>query len=451
MVYAGFLHALLLVYDIANPAAFFSADRAADRMRTINAFVTTLKEEKGLLEFLGTHGVLGDYLPQAIMYGIAGQYGVIIGQIILLLISIRCFYGLALQLGMAPRAATVGTALYVHLPHTLVFPHQLASEAVFVPLFIIAVAMFASALTAKPKLSQFALAGLILGIATLVRPITLLWPFVTVTIVTLLARRAVSMYALASFLVCAFIPVVIWVAVVHSAIGIWSLGPSGHDTAHNLYQRAYRMINTMPPAEKQSAKEVFTLGGADPDGTLSVGAYLRFAAEYPSTYFTHLAKDAVVFFGKTGLNKLLLDYLQLFPQARRDLQDSRQSWRIKWEKDGPLEMLAYLWEKYSVLLFISLIASAACVIIMALALVGAARVLTEIWAEKFDPIKASLAALTIAIPVYVFGVSQVVNAMQSRHRAPAEFAIILLAGLAVRYLLQHRNSGRGEAIGEVNS
>lgn len=440
IIYTGVLHALLLVYDIANPTAFFNADRAADRMRAITGFLTALKSENGLLDFLGAHGVVGDYLPQAIMYGIAGQFGIIAAQIVLLLFSVRCLFDLALRLGMPPLLALGCTALYIHLPHTLVFPHQLASEAVFVPIFVIAVAKFANALTRSGNALQFAVAGLILGIATLVRPITLLWPVVAVGIVALFAWRKISTHSLASFVVCAFVPLTIWAMIVHSATGVWSLGPSGHDTAHNLYQRVHRMIDTMPPADKQNAKTIYTPAGADPDGTLSVGAYLRFSAEYPGTYFTHLAKDAVVFFGKTGLNKLLLDYLQMFPQAKRDLQNSRESWRIKWEKDGPLATLAYLWDKYSSLLLVSVIASGACVIIVCLAALGTVRVLAEIQAKKLEPVTACLAAMTMAIPIYVFGVSQVVNAMQSRHRAPAEFAMILLAGLAIQYFAQRRTN-----------
>ena len=57
----------------------------------------------------------------------------------------------------------------------------------------------------------------------------------------------------------------------------------------------------------------------------------------------------------------------------------------------------------------------------------------------------ALRIMLIAFPLYVVTVSQLVDAAQSRHRAPAEFALCLLAAVGVAALLRGLKSGTRHA------
>jgi hypothetical protein len=355
-----------------------------------------------------------------------GQYVVIAVQVALVLLSILCVHALGRRVGLGEAGAGAAAAVYGLLPQTLVFPHQLATEAIFVPLVILA---FSAAFGAR--------SGIALGAATLIRPITILWPFIH-SLVTPASARTRTVYLLA-----ALAPIFAWMGFILFATGEFSMGRSGHDLGHNLYERMHRTAAALPEAERPARR---------PPGqtTAGLGEYAQFVAQHPMAAALHSARDFVTLGVKSGIERLVLDYLDLFPESRTALQDSQDGWRAQVEQRGLRAAMMQMLSKQPGLILVSALAALFFAAFMVLALAGAWAWLREASDEKpQDAAGRRLRLLIIGFVVYIFLTAQAVDAAQSRHRAPAEFALCLLvvAGwLRVRQAVQSR---RGAAPGAL--
>lgn len=390
------LHAAMLVYDLQHPGRFLNADRADERLAAVQGFGAALRAGD-VVPYLASRGIVGDWLPQAIVYLAGGPYLVICLQIALALASVVWVREIARRAGLDERRADAAALLYALLPHTLVFPHQLASEAVFVPLVVLAFRLGVHG-------------GLALGLATLVRPITLLWPLVC-------ARSW-------KFVVAALAPLLAWMTFILLATGELSMGRSGHDLGHNLYDRMQRMAATLPEAERPQAKPAG-------ETRAGVGEYLAFVARHPLVAAKHGARDLAALGLKSGIERLTLDYLELFPQSRAALQASEGGWRSAVEREGWVAALSALLRAQPGLVLSSALAAVVFAGFLALAVLGAAA------------LRRSREALLLSLFVlYVFATAQAVDAAQSRHRAPAEFALCVLAVAGWAALQRRRRHGR---------
>ena len=386
------IHAAMFAYDLHHPERFLRTDRAGERLQSVQSFIDALQSGGDLSSFFASHGVPGDWLPHALLYLAGGQFLVIAVQIALVLASISCVYRIGRAAGLGERGALWAAALYGALPHTLVFPHQLASEAIFVPLVVFGVAMAIGAGS-----------GLFFGLATLIRPVTLLWPPVHAA----LEPEKATASAKALFFVAALAPMVAWTAFIYVQTGEVSMGRSGHDLGHNLYERVQRMGASLSPSERPRVRP---LGYT----TMSIREYLAFVAHHPAAAAEHSARDFATLAAKSGIERLAIDYLDLFPQSRVALQDAQSGWRAQVEQKGLAQAMLGLWHAQAALLLVSGVAAALFVAFMALAVVGGL---------SSDRTRLLLAAFVL----YIFFTAQAVDAAQSRHRAPAEFALCLLA------------------------
>ena len=409
----GALHALMWLYDLAHPERFLNGDRAQVRIEVIERFGETLRNGGDLAAFFAGHGIPGDWLPQALLYLAGGPPLVIAAQVVLALASVAWVRGIGLRLALTPGQASGAAALYALLPHSLVFPHQLVSEAIFVPLVVLSFALVLRSPTARGQ----AAAGLALGIATLVRPITMLWPVVH----ALCAWRAAPAARLA-YLAAGLAPLLLWMAFIHAETGDWSMGPSKHDLGHNLYNRVQRMAPDLPPQERFADREGARLGMAE---------YLRFVAAHPGLAAAHGARDLAALGAKSGIERVLLDYLDLYPEQRRELQDWTGGWRQRLEAEGPVRAFMAMAAANPALVLASGAGALLFAALMVLAVVGA---LTLAWRGRF---------MLAFFVVYVMLTAMVVDAAQSRHRAPAEFALCLLAvaGIAALRRSHEREPG----------
>lgn len=396
----GLLHALMWLYDLQHPERFFNTDRALARIDVIERFVQTLRDGGDLAAFAAAHGIVGDWLPQALLYLAGGPPLVIAAQVLLMLASLAWVREIGLRLQLTQGQAVAAAALYGLMPHTLVFPHQLATEALSVPLVVLSFV-----LVLRAPAAMHARAGLAMGLATLVRPVTMLWPLVH----ALAARRATPAARLA-YLVAGLAPLALWVGFIFTQTQELSMGRSKFDLPHNLYYRVQRMAAELPPQERFADREEKRLGVAD---------YLRFALEHPGLAAAHAARDMAVLAGKSGVERVVIDYLDLHPESRA-LQDTSAGWRKSVEQRGLVQGLLQVARESPALFFTSAAGAAVFVALMALALAGAYVLLRSgRW-------------MLVAFVVYVFATATVVDAAQSRQRAPAEFALCLLAvaGLA---------------------
>ena len=417
------LHLLMFGYDLRHPERFLNADRAESRIEVIQRFGQALQRGDDLTAFISSHGIVGDWLPQALLYLAGGQYLLIAVQVLLALLSIVWVRDIGLSLGLEAGRASAAAALYGALPHTLIFPHQLASEAIFVPLVVLSFALCARA----PGIKQQTGAGAALGVASLVRPVTLLWPLVHA------AFFRAALRARAAYLIAALVPFALWSGFILFATGELSAGRSAHDLGHNLYVRAHRMTAHLPDSQRSLALP------AD-RRTLSVSEYARFVAEYPGAALAHSARDLATFGFKSGLERIVLDYLDLSPDSRAELQDSFGGWRARVERLGPVGALVAIFRGNPALALASIGGALLFGVLTALALLGA-------WAwlrDDADAQRHRQRALLVAFALYIAATAQVVDAAQSRHRAPAEFVLCLLAAAAVP-LLRRRTWGMQHA------
>jgi len=394
------LHAAMFLYDLAHPDRFLNADRAGERIGSIKGFAQAL-QGGDVLGYLTSHGIVGDWLPQALLYVAGGQYCVIAAQVLLMLASVLWVRDIGLRLGLREDHAQGAALLYALLPHTLVFPHQLASEAIFVPLVVLSF-----------RLASDAGAGLAIGLATLVRPITLLWPLIHVY-----AKRKRGAYLA---LACA--PLLLWMSVVLIASGEFSMGRSGHDLGSNLYLRLQRMAAELPASERPPARPAG-------ERRATLGEYVAFSTSHPVLTAKYAVRDMAVMGFKSGIERVVLDYLDLYPEERSELQNAEGGWRSRVVDRGSVAAFMDLARSQPVLVATATLGALAFTLLMLLAVYGAARLArgTE---------RLALAAFV----VYIFVTVQAVDAAQSRLRAAGEFAICLLAlagWAAVRRKQQH--------------
>src|SRR4051812_17647654 len=350
------LHAALFLYDLAHPDRFLNADRAGERIQVVKGFAGALQSGDALAYITG-HGIVGDWLPQALLYAAGGQYLVIAAQALLALASVLWVRDIGLRLGLREAAAHGAALLYALMPHTLVFPHQLASEAIFVPLVILSF-----------RLASGAGAGLAIGLATLVRPITALWPLIQMFAKD--KRRA--------YLLLAFAPLLAWMSVVFVATGEFSMGRSGHDLGNNIYYRLQRIGGALPPAERPAVR---------PDGETkaTLGEYVAFAVSHPAVMAKYAAIDMAVMGFKSGIERLVLDYLYLYPAERSELKVAETGWRSRVDSRGAGALLE-LARQQPVLIATATAGALAFTVLLLLAVAGAAR-----WAR--GPERLALVAL----------------------------------------------------------
>jgi hypothetical protein len=396
------LHAAMFAYDVQHPERFMNADRAQQRLQVIAGFEQALRDGE-LAGYLSSHGVAGDWLPHALLYVTGGQYLVIAVQVILALVSVYYLaqLGRRLELGVGP--ALAAATLYALLPHTLVFPHQLSTEALIAPLIILAFYFAAG--------SAYLSSAAAIGIATLIRPVTALWP-----VVQGLAQGSAPARTW-TYVAVALAPLVAWMSFILAASGEFSMGRSSHDLGTNLYNRMQRMAVTLPEAERPAP-----LGPGE--RRAGIGEYLAFVAAHPVQAAAHSARDLFALGVKSGIERVSIDYLDLFPEQRDAQRSQKQGWRLHMERHGALAAFYDLLSTRASLVASSALCAALFAALVALAVLGALRwararqVPAGLWRQRL---------LIGAFVLYTFATAQAVDAAQSRHRAPAEFALCLLA------------------------
>lgn len=129
--------------------------------------------------------------------------------------------GLGLAAGLMAAAA----------PNLIIHAGLVLSDSVFLLPFVLFLDTATAAVRA-PSLRAAALAGLWLGLATLIRPVTMyLLPVLPLLLAILAPRRRLAMAAVA--LVCGLLTVAPWSVRNHAVVGHWQLG--SQSGAHSLY------------------------------------------------------------------------------------------------------------------------------------------------------------------------------------------------------------------------
>ena len=412
------IHLLLAVLDFYHPAGFLRADRAVMRMSEITR-VLGGEYWPFVKAFLGSHGVIGDYGAHAILYAIAGRPGVILCQLALLLASGFAVFRLAGLLGMSPKLQAISMGLYLALPHSLVFAHQLATEALHVPMLVISTWLICESIR-KNDIWLAVISALSLGLATLIRPITLLWPIVVAGVAILLRRRRLGV----TFVAVSYVPVLLWMSFIWQETGSFGLGESNHSLSRNLYLRVASIALTMPKAEAADVERQYLNRGEF--GRMGAIEYAEFALHYPLPFMAEALRDAAIFLGKSGVERLTVDYFASDAQFLA-LTNTESGWRQHLDTADLMTNLRYSWSELGAILFISLAGSVLILAMNVLASCGAVSLVRGMNDQPDTATRNFTAILLIILPIYIFLFSLVVVTLQSRQRAPAEFALVLLA------------------------
>jgi hypothetical protein len=411
------VHGLLLILDARYPYVFLRGDRAVTRMAAIEG-LRQLGGWHAIVAYLGTHGNIGDYAPQAVIYLVGGKFTLVISQVGLMLLSGICVFRLARLCELSARASCLATALYLGSPHSLVLPHQLCSEGLFVPLVAISTWATSEAVRRSNRLA-LSCSGLLAGIMTLIRPVILLWPVV----VTLGLRRHGARAAPQVFAAAAYVPILAWMVFVWQETGTPGMGDSDHSLALNLHDRVEAIAATLPPDETRA----ITTRYLQQRNAITTLNYFSFATHYPLPFLIYAARDAEVLLFKSGIERITVDYFANDQQVKILQTRNGSGWRQYWDKYGAIAAIHYGWRVLGVTFLISALAAAVQVALILLAVVGAMRVVGLI-RQHAAPEASKLAGfLVLVLPVYILIFSQLADANQSRHRAPAEFALAILA------------------------
>lgn len=427
LAFALSVHLLMLLRDLSNTTIFFNADRALSRWNTMQGIIDAFANNQAT-DFLISHGVIGDYIFHAILLELGGKFGLILFQVGIALLSGWGVYRIGHLIGLSVRQSSLAAGIYLFLPHTLVFPHQLITEALHTPFLVISLWLTIEFLrNGRGNTRCLIIGALLVGIATLIRPITLLWPM----IVGLTLMRGTKVRFGAIYLVLAYLPILLWMGFIGTQTGKFGFGKSPHDMEHNLYQRVLRISDAMPSEQAEQTRKIYLNQGEK--GTLGTVAYFRFATDYPFFFAQHLARDIIVLVGKSGVERISIDYLELNKTARTQFQDGRTGWRKILAEQGLMGVVHYFWQNDGQVLIISLLGSILMLFMIIVAIVGGWRLVLSNRKEIND---RYIIWLLISLPLYTFLFSQVVDYVQSRHRATSEAAIVLLAVYGVVFIMK---------------
>lgn len=439
------LHAAMLIYDFHHPDVWLKADRANERVEQIGE-VSLIADEQvahlgefpktggwgARLDYIGHHGAPGDYLMQVVLYRLGGLAALLIAQVALCVLSVVCVYRMACTVLGPGRLPLLVAGMYALLPQTLIFPHQLSAEAWFVPLVVFGFYHMTRWFIIRAPRAAL-LSGLSWAGAILTRPTPL--PFAVLS--ALPFRRGIGGSGRTAYYLALLLPVAAWVMMVHTYTGKWSLGEgTSASVGNNLMLRARFISDNFPPAAKEKARQQYIEPAMNRDERLTATEYARFCADYPGSCTAQIGQDALNFFFKSGVERITLDYLGLLPEKERiETQlahpGSARGWAQVVRSRGVLAATELYLAKYPLIIGTSLLAALAFGVVTLLYLAGAVDALLGLLKHTFDERRLMLALFAI-FPLYLFAASSVVSSMQSRHRAAAEFAMLIVAGNGLR-------------------
>lgn len=458
LVYLAILHALLFAYDLSHPGPFLNADRATTRLAAVTGVMEAFGDIEETARFLSDHGIIGDYLFHACAYALGGRLGVIFIQVVLTLLSAACLYRALILLNRSHTFAATATLIYAHLPHTLIFPHQLITEGLVSPLLVISFYWVARSVSeaggaqrpvgagiGRGGVRRMVGAGLLAGLASVIRPVVALWAVLIGVLILLFGRRrrlapavAVSFTALA--------PLLVWMALMWGMTGEFTVGRSGYDLQANLGKRIAAMLRHVPETRRAEIVSRYLEDGESPRSgstqrsegwesqRATIAQYFAFVGDYPAIFLRHLGRDVAVYVSKSGVNRIVLDYFEVAKEKTEQLQDPRTGWRSVWERSGAVAALRHLAAEYPRLLAVTVIGIVGFGLFMVLVAIGAIRALRRLVLRLGSLEERFLWSVILMTPLYVLAVSQTTINVSSRNRAPAEFALTVLAVLGLSWL-----------------
>lgn len=440
------VHLALLLRDIFVAEPFMHADRAKFRMRAIEGFVEALgRGGDAVVDYLATHGIVGDYAFHALAWLAGGRMAVVLLQASMMVLAVALLYRAVELLTRSHRLAAAATLIYALLPHNLAFPHQLLTESLSNPLVVYSFYFTVVFVRQRERgLWPLLAAGVLLGLSITIRPLWVAWPLVCAALLVLYLRREGAVPA-AAFVATAWLPLLLWMSFIATATGHFSMGES----QHNLQRNLGRFVWTVLQADRRAAAREAEAHGGEFPSHMSLATYLDYLGRYPMLFARGYANNSVVFLVESGMTRFSMDYLQVGLEDRAALRDPQTGWRARMAKEGfsaglVLEFASRFWLQFT----ISLVAALLFLVLIALALAGTVRALWCAISRCASRDSLLLWTILALLPPYVFLSMFIIGYGSSRHRSPAEFAIVLLALLgaaAMGDVLRARRNARAGA------
>jgi 4-amino-4-deoxy-L-arabinose transferase-like glycosyltransferase len=415
----------MLIWDLThqNGNVFMNCDRANTRLIAIKSVLAAIgSSDQDVLPVLARFGIIGDYIFHSILYGAGGKTAVITVQVLLACIAYLIVFWLIFILTERLSASIAGALIYMHMPYSMIYPHMLSSEALFTPLIIFSFAALAFHLIKLTEgLGSLVASALLVGIASLIRPVALVWPFVVVLVYFTFAR--IRLNKLLIYLMVGLFPLFVWMSFMKLSSGEFSMGRSGHDLNHNLYGRVEYISRTMPANLAQEVRINFLEASPTPK-QLSLPSYIAFVISYPTTTLKYYKNDLIAFSLKSGIEAAILDYMGYSPDFRASIRIPNSTWRRDMDKHGILYIIRGFFLIHPLLSSATMMGS----LLMLALWIGYLLCPIRLFREREKPKNwlIILVLLLTLLPPYFFVTSTLANNVHSRHRAPAEFSIVIL-------------------------
>jgi 4-amino-4-deoxy-L-arabinose transferase-like glycosyltransferase len=444
------IHYGFFLYDLhTNFAPFLRADRALQRTNAIASLLDAGTWREIHHALITNNLIIGEYIVQAALYHVGGAFAIVVSQIVLQLFAVLAVFRIALLTLNSSGVSFAAALVYASLPHSLVFPHQLYSEAIAVPVMVIGYWLFFEYRVGGKSLGYLLSAGAMLGLSACARPQLLLLPVVLMSFAMRNRSRRATGGAM-SFVSLGLLPVVLWVTLVSSGTRRLSLGNAESSLGYNLYLRVLRISRSAPPFEGATITDRYLLGSVgsacaaelrnyfeNPRGiwgpgsacTLSLPKYISFVVHYPGANFRQFLRDIFTLATKSGMSKLTIDYFDRSSRDRIAVQSFRYGWRTIWESKGLVAAIRSVAAVSPVIVIAELagaVGFSALFIGFVLGLIGAAR-------KAFDngtPGEPRVGLMVLGLhALYGLATPLLSDAAQSRVRNPAEFAMCIIAAL----------------------
>jgi 4-amino-4-deoxy-L-arabinose transferase-like glycosyltransferase len=421
---AGLLHITLFALDIEGTDGFFRADRASQRLHAMRNLIECGPDHAAVIGCLVKQGSIGDYGIHAAFYALGGPLAVIVFQIVLAIAAAIGVTYIAWRALLSKNLAIAAGVLYVCLPQSLAFPHQLLSESISNPFVIFGTVGLLYALANRRSAWIWLLAGLAMGIAGLVRPALILLAPLSAILLTVIDRERRHVAKSFLFAMSGIAPFVLWCLFMFLQVGKFGPGESTQDLGLNFSQSTAKVL---------LSEGVAPADGRAPDWLptrLTTGEYLSYIRRYPRGFANLYLKNILVMVSDSGIGRLYVDLLGFGAEERIRMQDPALGWRAQLTNHGPLAMLKQGWALAPGTIVAGIVGA------LGFALVNLGTVIAYVVLLRAGSLLRSSAgslqqrwclAFLLVIPIYVVATSQVVAYAPSRLRSQGEFAWAILA------------------------
>ena len=416
------VHGLLIGFGLVNKDSLLSGDRANSRNATIayvfdsekiGRNITSLKTSSTLnpMPHIGERilksGHAGDYLISGAIIKLTNTNILVLFQLLLALLSTYCVFALLIYFGFSAKSATLATLFYLLLPGSLLPPHQLSSEALFIPCTIISCYLLIIS-SRKYRIDMAFVSGLLLfSVAIFVRPQLTFYPVLLVIIYFLFSAKKPKTILL-TIIPVSLLFSAIWMIFVVSNEGSFTFGGEDRSVGMSFYATAEQMA-------------MFGEFDFDSDAyktrSLPFSKFGRIVVDNPYSYIRQRSISMTNFVVNPGTYSLVVRHLNYF-----DRNNDGYFWQHLRARAGIYKSLVEILKRGPVFALLIMSTTLIWCMIVSLAVVGLLQFIKNKNIGMFaKSLLLSLAAYQITVVTF-FSVGA-----RWQHRSLVDFFIIVLA------------------------